>query len=379
MMKAFSRQKDSGSTIRNRECGGEAFTKKLLQWHKTIDRPLPWKGEKNPYFIWLSEIILQQTRAEQGLPYFNKFKKRFPDVQSLACASEDEVMRLWQGLGYYTRARNLHSAAKYISDDLSGSFPTTYEGIRKLKGVGDYTAAAIASFAYNLPYPVVDGNVYRVLSRYFGVNTPVDTTKGRQQFKSLAEKLIPKKYPALFNQAIMDFGAVQCIPLNPDCKKCPFGNSCVARKKNLAEKLPVKSKKIRQRHRYFHYLVIREANSVYLSKRNGKDIWKNLYEFPMIESKAALSKTELIQTSEWRRLFNRKTVKKIKFSGNFRQTLTHQKINASFFEIHVSKGLSGEGLVRAFGDFTEKFAFPGVVRLYLSAKSRIFMPLLTNP
>ncbi len=357
---------------------GDAFAEKLLQWHKTIHRPLPWKGEKNPYFIWLSEIILQQTRVEQGSPYFKKFKERFPDVGSLAKAPEDEVMRLWQGLGYYTRARNLHAAAKYICGELNGRFPTTYEGIRKLKGVGDYTAAAIASFAYNLPYPVVDGNVYRALSRCFGIRTPVDSSRGKHQFKSLAEKLIPEKHAARFNQAIMDFGAVQCVPVNPDCGRCPFQNGCAARKKNLVGKLPVRSKKIRQRNRYFHYLVIHDAGSVYLSKRTGKDIWRNLYEFPMIESATALSKDELMQTGDWMRLFHEKGVKKIKFSGNFRQVLTHQKIHASFFEIQVSKGLKASGFVRASGNFSQKFAFPGIMRLYLSDKTRIFMPLLTN-
>ncbi|HXH20341.1 MAG TPA: A/G-specific adenine glycosylase [Chitinophagales bacterium] len=348
----------------------QVFTRKLLFWHKTIHRPLPWKGEKNPYLIWLSEIILQQTRAEQGLPYYIKFKKHFPDVKSLAEASEDEVLRLWQGLGYYTRARNLHAAAKYICNELHGKFPADYESIRKLRGVGDYTAAAIASFAFNLPYPVVDGNAFRVLSRVFGIKTPVDSAKGKQQFKALAGKLIPKKYPALFNQAIMDFGALQCIPANPDCGNCPFRNDCFAAKNKKAGVLPVKSKKIKPKERHFHYLVINEGNHVYLSKRTGNDIWKSLYEFPLIEAQKPLSVRHLMQTERWKEIFNGITVKSIKFSGNFKQSLSHQKICASFYEIQVSQSLQSKGIVRADKDFSEKFAFPGVIRLYFSNKYR---------
>jgi len=348
----------------------ESFTIKLLKWHKTIHRPLPWKGEKNPYLIWLSEIILQQTRVEQGLPYYLKFKKRFPDVRSLAEAPEDEVLHLWQGLGYYSRARNLHAAAKYICLDLGGNFPDDYDGIRKLKGVGDYTAAAIASFAYNLPFPVVDGNVYRVLSRIFGIKIPVDTTQGKKQFKALAEKLISKNLPAQFNQAVMDFGAVQCVPLNPDCRRCPFKKDCVAFKNNWVEKLPVKAKKVQQQHRYFHYLVIRDGKHIYLSKRSDNDIWKNLYEFPMIESHRLMTKKQITNTREWKQIFNGTKVSEIKFSGNFKQQLSHQKIHASFFEIQVSQGLERNGYIRVGKDFSEKFAFPGVIRLYFTNKSR---------
>lgn len=354
--------------------GEKVFTGTLLKWHKTIHRPLPWKGEKNPYLIWLSEIILQQTRAKQGLPYFLKFKTRFPTVKSLAEAPEDEVMKLWQGLGYYTRARNLHAAAKYICNELNGVFPATYEAIRNLKGVGEYTAAAIASFAYNLPYPVVDGNVYRVLSRCFGIKIPIDSPEGKNKFKALAEKLIPRKTPALFNQAIMDFGAVQCVPVKPDCEKCPMEKNCFARINHRVDKLPVKSKKIRQKHRYFHYLVIKDEDNTYLSKRSGRDIWKNLYEFPMIENVTALSKEELMQTPEWKQIFNGQQVKNVNFSGNFKQALTHQKISASFFEIQVKQGFKANGWIKAGPDFSEKFAFPGVILLYLSNKQRYLIP-----
>ena len=356
----------------------QSFSRTLLSWHKNIHRPLPWVGERNPYFIWLSEVILQQTSTKQGLPYFMTFKKRFPNVKSLAKASEDEVLKLWQGLGYYTRARNLHASSKHICDELNGEFPTTYEGIRELKGVGDYTAAAIASFAYNLPYPVVDGNVFRVLSRYFGVTTPIDTTGGKKEYNALAENLIPKKYPALYNQAIMDFGALQCVPVRPECGRCPFQDSCFARKKNLVSRFPKKSKKIEKRNRYFHYLIVKQGRYTYLSKREEEDIWKNLYEFPMIENKMPLTGEELVQTDFWREFIGGNSLKSIKFSGNFKQILTHQKIHASFFEIHVSKEFKGNGLTRVNGDYTEKFAFPRVILLYLSDKTRYLNPLLIN-
>lgn len=358
-----------------RKLSVDGIAQKILRWHKTVHRPLPWKGEKNPYLIWVSEIILQQTRAEQGVPYYLKFRKRFPSVESLAEASEDEVLRLWQGLGYYTRARNLHAAAKFICHKLAGRFPGDYQSIRRLKGVGEYTAAAIASFAYNQPCPVVDGNVLRVLSRLFGIETAIDSARGKEQCRALAEKLMPKKHPARYNQAVMDFGALQCVPINPDCSRCPLKKICLALKKNMVARLPVKSKKAKPKHRYFHYLVIREGNFTYLSKRNGRDIWKNLYEFPMIESNAALGISELAKTARWKEIFQKIKPHQIKFSGKFRQLLTHQKIEASFFEIHVSRRMEGNGLIRVGYGFSEKFAFPGIIRLYFLKQSPIFKPL----
>ncbi len=347
-----------------------SFANNLLKWHKTIHRPFPWKGEKNPYLIWLSEIILQQTRVEQGLPYFLKFKKRFPDVKSLADAEEDEVLRLWQGLGYYARARNLHAAAKYISEELKGIFPVSYPGIRKLKGVGDYTAAAIASFAYHLPYAVVDGNVFRVLSRCFGIKTPVDTTKGKQQFKALAEKLISKKNPAAYNQAIMDFGAVQCVPVNPACGKCPIKKKCFALKNDLVETLPVKSKKIQLKIRYFHYLVINEGEHIYLNKRSEKDIWRNLYEFPMIESERILSGKEIAKTKQWKVLFNGSNITRLEPAGVFRQTLSHRKILAAFYEANLKGKLnSASSLIRVRMNSVDEYALPGVIREFLTQRS----------
>ncbi|MFB0925151.1 MAG: A/G-specific adenine glycosylase, partial [Vicingaceae bacterium] len=231
------------------------FSEKLIVWYNEHKRDLPWRKTTDPYQIWLSEIILQQTRVNQGLDYFNKFIKKHPDIHSLAQSSEKDVLNLWQGLGYYSRARNLHFTAKYISNELNGEFPTEYKDILNLKGVGEYTAAAIASFAYKEAYPVVDGNVYRVLSRMFGIENPIDSTEGKKVFKQLATELIDTKNPDTYNQAIMEFGALQCTPKKPNCEDCPYLLECFAYKNGLITELPKKEKKIKQRNRYFNYLV----------------------------------------------------------------------------------------------------------------------------
>lgn len=252
----------------------------LLAWYKANKRSLPFRDTHNAYLIWLSEIIFQQTRISQGLAYYEKFAKRFPTPAALAAADEDEVLKLWQGLGYYSRARNLHAAAK----SMNGKFPTTYDGVRALKGVGDYTAAAICSMAYNMPYAVVDGNVYRVLSRVFGVQTPIDTTEGKKEFTALAQQLLDKKLPGDFNQAIMDFGAMVCTPQTPRCKECPLAKKCVARRENCVDKLPVKAQKTKISERFFHYIYVEQGPFVWLHKRGAGDIWQNLYELPLVET-----------------------------------------------------------------------------------------------
>ncbi len=245
---------------------------------------MPWRKTTDPYRIWLSEIILQQTRVAQGLPYYIKFTETFPTVYDLARATEEEVLKLWQGLGYYSRGRNLHAAAKYIVDECDGVFPNTYEKLLKLKGVGDYTASAIASISFNEPTAVVDGNVYRVLSRVYGIDTPINSTAGIKEFKALAQELIDPKQPANFNQALMEFGAIQCKPQNPYCLHCVFNDICVALQKNKIDTLPVKLKKTKIRKRYFQYLVFYSKNGkTILQQRTGKGIWQGLYEFPIIE------------------------------------------------------------------------------------------------
>jgi len=266
------------------------FKDKLTSWYSINKRSLPWRNTKNPYYIWLSEIILQQTQVKQGLPYYEAFVKNYPTIFDLANASEEEVLKLWQGLGYYSRARNLHSTAKYIAFERNGKFPDNYKDLITLKGVGDYTASAIASIAFNEVAAVVDGNVYRVLARYFGIDTPINSTAGIKEFKALASSLIDKEQPATFNQAIMEFGATQCKPKNPYCIVCPLNDSCIALEKHLINQLPVKLKKTKVTTKYFNFLVCIDKNkNTILEKRLGKGIWQNLYQFPLIESKESLS------------------------------------------------------------------------------------------
>ncbi|MEK7254613.1 MAG: A/G-specific adenine glycosylase, partial [Bacteroidota bacterium] len=320
------------------------FTENLLHWHASHHRPLPWKGERNPYLIWLSEIILQQTRVEQGLPYFEKFKRKYPTVQDLAAAPEDEVMKLWEGLGYYSRARNLHAAAKFIAHDLGGIFPNTFESIRSLKGVGDYTASAIASFAFDLPFAVVDGNVYRVLARFFGIDEAVDTTAGKRIFAELAQALLDKSQPGKYNQAIMDFGATHCTPAAPKCPTCPLRPECVAFQTGSVAVFPVKSKKLERRTRFFNYLIFNQQDCIFLKKRTGKDIWQNLYDFPLIETEGLVEdKNELLENPILQAWLGGASAKLLTVSQPFRQELSHQKIIARFLEIEIGNDFSAAG------------------------------------
>jgi A/G-specific adenine glycosylase len=261
------------------------FSNILIRWYLENKRDLPWRKTNNPYIIWLSEIILQQTKVAQGMPYFLSFTDAFPSIFDLASASEEQVLKLWQGLGYYSRARNLHQTAQFIAFELSGNFPESYTKLLELKGVGEYTAAAIASFSFNEAVPVVDGNVFRVLSRYFNIDTDISSSFAKKEFATLAYELMPKESPALFNQAIMEFGALQCVPKNPDCINCVFSPSCAALQKNKVLQLPVKSKKLKVKKRYFNYLVVTDASkNTLIQKRTSKGIWHNLYEFPLIET-----------------------------------------------------------------------------------------------
>lgn len=276
------------------------FSNYLINWYLQNKRDLPWRKTKDPYLVWLSEIMLQQTRIEQGLGYFLKFKEAYPTVFDLANASEEEVLKLWQGLGYYSRARNLHATAKLVVNENKGLFPNTYKELLALKGVGDYTASAIGSICYNLPDAVVDGNVYRVLARYYGIATPINTTKGIKEFKALAQELIDKDQPGVFNQAIMDFGSTQCKPQNPNCSICVLNDSCVALEKDLIKTLPVKEKKLKVRNRYFNYLVVlTDDKRTVLHQREGKGIWQGLYEFPCIETTKSIQLDELISNSKF--------------------------------------------------------------------------------
>ncbi|MDR0802510.1 A/G-specific adenine glycosylase [Fluviicola sp.] len=263
------------------------FVLLISNWYRLNARELPWRSTKNPYFIWLSEVILQQTRVDQGLNYYLKFIEKYPILSDLANANEASVLKLWQGLGYYSRARNLHKTAQQVRDEYQGEFPQTYQQIIQLKGIGPYTAAAISSFAFDLPHAVVDGNVYRVLSRYYGIDEAIDSGNGKKLFQELADSLIPTADPALFNQAIMEFGAIHCVPNNPDCDNCILTSSCAsAFNPELIKKRPFKKGKTKVRKRYFHYLHLEKNQQIALDQRTGKDVWEKLYEFPLIESES---------------------------------------------------------------------------------------------
>ena len=314
------------------------FSATLLKWYSHYKRELPWRDENDPYKIWVSEIILQQTRIAQGWDYYLRFIERFPTVMELANAAEDDVLKQWQGLGYYSRARNLHAGAKHIADVHQGKFPRQYEDILKIKGVGEYTAAAIASFAFNLPFPAVDGNVFRVLTRIFGIHTPIDTNTGKKEITVLANQLIDKKQAGMFNQAIMDFGSLQCTPANPDCVSCCFSVSCVAKQQNLQSFLPIKSQKTKMRTRYFYYLHLRNQGKTMIQKREKQDIWKGLYEFPLIESERELQLDDILSDVFLKKMLNYCSCTVEAVSTLYKHQLSHQLIIAQFITLVVTKG-----------------------------------------
>lgn len=313
----------------------DPFVHTLLEWYPHNKRELPWRNTNNPYIIWLSEIILQQTRVAQGLPYFEKFLETFPNVEDLANASEETVMRLWQGLGYYSRARNLHRCAKDIMEIHEGAFPDTFQSLLKLKGVGTYTAAAIASFAYNEPVAVVDGNVFRVLARYFGIATNIAGNTGKKEFEALANSIIPKHRPAEFNQAIMEFGALQCVPKNPDCYNCQMKLGCLAFKNDLVNSLPVKIKKLKIKERYFRYVFIMCGNEVVIRRRGEGDIWQGLHDFPMEEVSSQHEIEDQINFLGEIGNFVTTTVTESK--KWYKHILTHQRIFANFVNVIIPK------------------------------------------
>ena len=315
-----------------------SFTKNLLHWNKKEnDRQMPWKGEKDPYKIWLSEIILQQTRVEQGWEYYNRFINAFPTIEKLANAPDEKVFKLWEGLGYYSRCKNLLSTARFIAKDKKGVFPGEYKDILTLKGVGPYTAAAIASFAFNLSYAVLDGNVFRVLSRYFGIAEDISSTTGKKIFSSLANELLDKKRPGIYNQAIMDFGAVLCKPQNPLCTQCPLRKECAALAKNKVGQLPVKTKQLIKRKRFFYYLVIEHKGKVYVQRRNKKDVWEYLYEFVLLEREKKYPVKEIIASSFYKRIFQKNEVQIMAESKHYVQQLSHQTIEGSFIHVRAKK------------------------------------------
>jgi len=329
------------------------FSPSMRSWFRLNHRKLPWRGSKDPYIIWLSEIILQQTRVDQGRPYFEQFINKFPDVQSLANASEQEVLNLWQGLGYYSRARNLHASAKYISSELSGQFPRSYKELLQLKGVGPYTAAAISSIAYNEKAAAVDGNVYRVLARVFDIGTPIDSSDGKKIFQKLADELITKEEPGNHNQAIMELGATICTPANPKCDACPLLYKCLAYDKGTISKRPVKQGKTKTRDRYFHYLIFDNNNETVLEKRTKKDIWQYLYQFPMVEGESALNEVP-------------KGYHKV--SEAIKHILSHQHIYAKFYHYDFIPEMSENWTIIEWSAL-EDHPLPALIDKYLQSYS----------
>ena len=308
----------------------------LAQWFETHRRELPWRSQPTPYYVWLSEVILQQTRVNQGLDYFNRFVQRWPSLDDLAAASEEEVLKLWQGLGYYSRARNLHKCAKEVVRLYNGSLPADYQLLVKLPGIGPYTAAAIASIAFGQPHAVVDGNVYRVLSRLFDIALPINSDEGVKTFAALADELLDRNHPGRHNQAMMELGALLCTPQNPDCPACPLRHHCLSLEHGTEEARPVKEKRLKIRTRYFNYLVFNAPNnSIYLHKREGRDIWHNLYDFPCVESDRPMDIDETVNGAEFNRLLQGGGFQILRVSSQRTHKLTHQTIVATFIEIKI--------------------------------------------
>ncbi len=337
-----------------------SFTSTLIAWYQSNKRNLPFRGTRNPYLIWVSEVVLQQTRMDQGIDYYLRFIERFPDIQTLATASEEEVLKTWQGMGYYSRARNLHASAREIVNKMGGAFPETFNRILKLKGIGDYSAASIASLAFDEPQAAVDGNVFRFMARYFGFRDEVSSTSGKKRMKEKAESLMDKDQPGTFNQAMIEFGALVCTPQSPSCNSCIFRDSCYAFRHQFIREIPVKKKAAMIRKRYFHYLVITFNGSdnarVVMKKRKGDDIWKNLYDFPVIETTGKRSLLQLKKTDEWKTIFRDGQPTVINVSEEFKHILSHQVILATFYRVSLEE-------------------LPGHFNMYISVKQLDSLPV----
>lgn len=333
----------------------------LLEWYDINGRELPWRVNITPYKVWLSEIIMQQTRVAQGLPYYEKFLSELPTVKDFARSEQDKILNLWQGLGYYSRARNMHFAANQVMNDFGGEFPSTFVELKKLKGVGDYTAAAIASIAFNETKAVVDGNVYRVLSRLFDIHTPIDSSKGKKDFQELADKVIDDMRSGDYNQAIMDFGAMICTPKNPNCFDCPLAEICTAKSKGSVQYLPVKSKKVKVTDRYFDYFEIYHEGDLIIQQRDAKDIWKGLYQLPLIEvaareEKGACNVRKLIGDVSF----------EIEEMGEKKHVLSHQRLHTSFYRVRVfEKKIFSEEFKWVSREDLDQYAFPKLISNYL--------------
>ena len=346
----------------------------VKQWFLTNKRSLPWRETHDPYLIWLSEVILQQTRIDQGLPYYRRFVERFPDVFTLAEADEAEVLNMWQGLGYYNRAVNLHHTAKVIAREYNGNFPATFDELKQLKGIGDYTASAISSMAFGEPRAVVDGNVNRVLSRIFGIKAPVNTTKGKQLMKEIAGELLDERDPGVFNEAIMDFGAIQCTAANPKCAICPVREHCQAFHDNLVNELPVKEKKLKRRTRYFYYVVPFNEEGIVLRQRGSDDIWRKMYDFPLLESK----KNEPPDLSKLATKIGGDKAS-LTFRGEYKHVLTHQDIIARFYQTqHFDLNKIMENFIFVRWKAFEEYALPRLIDRFCTDNLNLHNNLLNQ-
>ena len=347
------------------------FSKNLMAWGvKDNARTMPWKGIKDPYKIWLSEIILQQTRVEQGLSYYEKFIKHYPTIDKLAAAKDDDVFKMWEGLGYYSRCRNLLATARVVSEEFAGIFPKKYDEIITLKGIGPYTAAAISSFAYNLPHAVVDGNVYRVLSRYFGIHTAIDSNIGKTAFNKLADELLDKNNPAAYNQAIMDFGATICKPKLPLCTTCVFNKNCAAYKNNEVNILPKKETKLIKKKRFFYYIIAKFDNKIYVRKRTEKDIWQNLWEFINVELEQKMEVEDFLKSKSFLAQINKKATIKM-YSPFYKQQLTHQTIEGCFILVNLLSPLASNYFELVSVAEMKKLAFPRFITNYFEKNPTI--------
>lgn len=344
------------------------FSTKIINWYYKNKRELPWRQEVNPYHIWLSEVILQQTRVKQGLPYYLRFIKNYPTIQDLSKASEERILKDWQGLGYYSRARNLHTAAKTVVKRYGGEFPKTFQEILSLDGIGPYTAAAISSLAFNLPHAVIDGNVQRVISRIFGIEMSVNSTIGKKEIEKILEEIFDKRRPGDFNQAIMEFGAIHCKPQQPLCPECPFELECYARKNNKVGLLPVKEKKTKIKSRYFLYLVLGFEEIEFIRKRTKNDIWKNLYEFPMEELTERLISPNnkmintLLKGKKWK-------YKIISISKEYKHVLTHRIIYARFVSLAIQRGFKTQkGWIKKH-IYDDGYAVPVLIQKFIDDRA----------
>jgi len=341
------------------------FSEELIRWYNLHKRHLPWRTTKDPYIIWISEIILQQTRVEQGLPYFYKFTENYPTVTDFANASEDEILKLWQGLGYYSRGRNMLKTARLVKENYGGHFPKTYDELIKLTGIGQYTASAISSFAANEPKAVVDGNVYRVLSRYFGIEEPINSTSGKKIFQQLADEVLNQEHPGLHNQAMMEFGAILCKPKNPACGTCPVRTGCYAFLNKATTSLPVKLKTVKIRERYFNYLLITDGETILMNKRGTGDIWANMYDLPLIETSSLLPPEQVLNLSETQQIFYSKAQPVEIFSVQ-KHILTHQRLHIRFLHFNTQAIKLKQEWFSIEVENLKKLAMPQIIFIFLT-------------